>query len=251
MDSVTNTNNDAHFTTKSSSTKPAPSDTLNTVRSVLEEIDLLQQKVDGVNVKEHIDLQLLASGGFNDIWLISRPLEDVKRYVLRVLKEDALLPDQVRNEVACLTFVKQNLRNVPVPQVYSYSLEESSCQKPFVAEEYIEGHCLSSVWMTYEESTKMAVSYQFAEILVQLAETTFDGIGGLMLDHRLGPTVEGMKVFKGRVSVFGGKCSVFPVLTLAEQISFPKLLQHWPVQVNKRVCNRMLRKRDPILPPCV
>ena len=205
MDSVTNANNDAHFTTKSSSTRPAPPDTLNTVRFVLEEIDLLQQKVDGVNVKEHNDLQLLASGGFNDIWLISRPFEDVKRYVLRVLKEDALLPDQVRNEVAYLTFVKQNLRNVPIPQVYSYSLEESSCQKPFVAEEYIEGDCLSSIWMAYEESTKMAVSFQLAEILVQLAETTFDGIGGLMLDHRLGPTVEGMKVFKRQSKCIRGQ----------------------------------------------
>lgn len=97
----------------------------------------------------------------------------------------------------------------------------------------------------------MAVSYQLAEILIQLAETTFDSIGGLMLDHKLDPNVEGMKVFKGRVSVFGGNYNLFPVLTLGEQISFPRLLQHWPVQVNKRVCDRVLRKRDSILPACV
>ena len=47
--------------------------------------------------------------------------------------------------------------------------------------------------MTYEEFTKTAIWYQFAEILVQLAETTFDSIGALMLDHILGPTVECMK----------------------------------------------------------
>lgn len=153
MVSVPNTKNDAHSAPKSSSTNAALPDTFNTVRSVLGQIHRLQQKVDAVDVTEHSVLQLLASGGFNDIWLVSRPLEDVKRYVLRVPKNDALLPDQVRNGVACLTFVKQNLRDVPVPQVYSYSLEGSSSEKPFVAEEYIEGDCLSSIWMTYEEST--------------------------------------------------------------------------------------------------
>ena len=57
--------------------------------------------------------------------------------------------------------------------------------------------------MTYGEFTKTAIWYQFAEILVQLAETTFDSISALMLDHILGPTVECMNWFKDRTRGFG------------------------------------------------
>ena len=72
-----------------------------------------------------------------------------------------------------------------------------------MAEDYIEAECLSSVWMANEEVTKTAVWYQLAEILVQLAETTFDSIGALMLDHILGPTVECMELFKDRTKGLG------------------------------------------------
>lgn len=48
----------------------------------------------------------------------------------------------------------------------------------------------------------MAVARQIAEVIVKLGEITFDGIGGLLLNHTLGPTVEGTKLFKGRVSGF-------------------------------------------------
>ena len=201
MDTAANTKCDAQSTPKSSSTRLEPLEYLSDVSSALEEIRLLEQE--GGNGREGSDLQLLASGGYNDVWLASRPLQDAQRYVFRKPKEDALLPDQIRNEVACLTFVRRNLRNVPVPKVYSHSLEGSSSATPFIAEEYIEGECLSSVWSSYQESTKLAVSRQIAEIVVELGETTFDGIGGLMLDHTLGPTVEGMKIFKGRVKYLG------------------------------------------------
>ena len=146
------------------------------------------------------DLHLIASGGYNDVWLVPRPLMDASQYILRKPKEGSLLPDQLRNEIAWLTFARKNLKNVPVPRVYTHSLLEDGPKTHYLAEEYVEGHCLSSVWTTYDEHMKMQVAHHIAKIVVELGETTFEGIGGLMLDHKLGPTVEGMKIFKGRVS---------------------------------------------------
>ena len=173
-------------------------DNLKAVNSALEDVESLEQK--GEDSNEDSGLQLLASGGYNDIWLASRPLQDAPQYVIRKPKEDALLPDQIRNEVAFLTFVRQNIPCVPVPQVYSHSLYGDACKGHFIAEEFIDGQVLSSVWNTYDESTKWAVSRQIAEVIIKLGETTFEQIGGIMLNHELGPTVEGIKLFKGRVS---------------------------------------------------
>ena len=55
---------------------------------------------------------------------------------------------------------------------YLTSIRISSILNPaaLVAEECIEGDCLSDVWRN------------FAEIIVELGESTFDGIGGLKLD---------------------------------------------------------------------
>lgn len=189
---------DALTTAKSSTTSLAPPGNLQAVNSALGDIEGIEQE--GEDSKEDSDLQLLASGGYNDVWLVSRPLQGKERYVLRKPKEDALLPDQVRNEVAHLAFVKEHIQKVPVPQVFCHSLDESATGTPFIAEEFIEGQNLSSVWSTFDEPTKLDVARQIAEVIVELGETTFDGIGGLMLDHRLGPTVEGIKLFKGRVS---------------------------------------------------
>jgi len=189
----------AHTTAKSSTTSQEALGNLQAVSSALGDIEGIEQK--GEEDKEDSDLQLLASGGYNDVWLVARPLQGEERYVLRKPKEDALLPDQVRNEVAHLTFVKKNLQMVPVPQVFCHSLDESATGTPFIAEEFIEGQILSSIWSTFDEPTKLNVAREIAELVVKLGEATFDGIGGLMLDHRLGPTVEGMKLFKGRVSL--------------------------------------------------
>lgn len=173
-------------------------DNLKAVKAALGDIEFLKRK--GEYSNEDSGLRLLATGGYNDIWLVSRPLHDARQYVIRKPKEDALLPDQIRDEVAFFTFVRQNIPSVPVPQVYSHSLNGNTCMRHFIAEEFIDGQVLSSVWNTYDESTKWAISRQIAEIVVKLGETTFDKIGGITLDHELGPTVEGIKLFKGRVS---------------------------------------------------
>ena len=195
----------ANTTPRSSTTAMEPQGNRSDVSSALEAVKSLEQK--GEDGDEEADLQLLASGGYNDIWLVRRPLGQTQQYVIRKPKEDdALLPDQIRNEVAWLTFVRERLQNVPVPTAYDYSLSESEAEPYFIAEEYVEGECLSSVWKTYDEATKTAVARQIAQVVVECAETTFDNIGGLMLDHTIGPTVEGTKLFKGRTKFHSPSC---------------------------------------------
>ena len=66
--------------------------------------------------------------------------------------------------------------------------------------EFIDGQPLDSLWFSLTESEKARIADQVAQIIVSLSEIDLGGIGGLNLEHKLGPTVEGMKLFKGRVS---------------------------------------------------
>ncbi|MCJ1474708.1 hypothetical protein MMC13_003368 [Lambiella insularis] len=117
--------------------------------------------------------------------------------LLRKPREDALLPDQVRNEVAWLEYIRRNLPKLAVPNVYAHRFNGTSAHGVFIAE-FIEGDRLSEVWSTYDEPTKMHMARQIAGTIVELGDTNFGDIGGLMLDEELGPTVEGMKSLKGR-----------------------------------------------------
>ena len=124
----------------------------------------------------------------------------MKPFVLRLLKGDALLPYQVVNEVNCISMVSSCCPNIPVPMVYAFSSDPIN---PFIAEEYIAGDTLSSSWNHYNEDEKRQVAQQIADIVVTMGETRFDYIGSFTGDAGclLGPTVEGSKLFKGRVSV--------------------------------------------------
>ncbi|KAI4122957.1 MAG: hypothetical protein LQ341_007250, partial [Variospora aurantia] len=91
MDSAASTKRGASTIPKFSSIEPEPLDNLENVKSAIEGSER-EAVADVTNVPP------LVSGGYNDIWLINRPIADVGRYVLRKPKDDALLPDQVRNE---------------------------------------------------------------------------------------------------------------------------------------------------------
>ncbi|KAL8964742.1 MAG: hypothetical protein Q9197_006823 [Variospora fuerteventurae] len=199
MDSAASTKNDASTIPKSSSMEPGPLDNLENVKSAIEGSEH-EAVADVTNVPP------LVSGGYNDIWLINRPIADVERYILRKPKDDALLPDQVRNEVACLTYVREKLPTIPVPRVYGHHFSGGITNNIYIAEEYIEGERLSAAWAAYNEPQKQHIARQIAEIVVTLGETSFDGIGGLMLDASLGPTVEGMKLFKDRKMFHSRTC---------------------------------------------
>ena len=205
-----------------------PLDNLKNVSSAIEDIN-------NERTEDGDDMQLIASGGYNDIWLVNRATGNADNYVLRKPKEDALLPDQIRNEVACLKFVRKNLPDIPVPQVYDFNFDDCA-DNVYIAEEFIDGERLSDAWKTYDEPTKLVLAREIAEVIVKLGETTFEGIGGLMLEGTLGPTVEGMKLFKGRVRslskpIFRRDVTHSP----AGQVSLLGLLQHWPLRFNKRI----------------
>ena len=223
-------------------------DNLKNVNTAIEDAKKLEEE--GSSGTEGGDLSLLASGGYNDVWLVSRPYQDAERYVLRIPKEGSLLPDQIRNEVAFLSFVREKLQHVPVAGVFSHSLDENGSHTPYIIQEFMDGERLSSAWATYDEPTKLAVAHQIAEIIVEFAETTSDEIGGLMLDHQLGPTVEGMKLFKGRVGNGEATLACAFMLIRTGQIPFTIVLRYWSIQINEGLCTRQLYKRDSLLLPC-
>ena len=66
--------------------------------------------------------------------------------------------------------------------------------------EYIEGQPLDALWGSLTQPEKETIVDEIAQAIIDLAEINLGGIGGLTLDHALGPTVEGTKLFRGRVS---------------------------------------------------
>ncbi|KFY34903.1 hypothetical protein V494_06376 [Pseudogymnoascus sp. VKM F-4513 (FW-928)] len=169
--------------------------------------------IDGVRAVSQI-----AKGGYNSIWLVelcecfeislnintevegvSPPKNfSVERYVLRLPCEDALLPNQITNEVAFKKFVATRLPHIPVPQVYFYHATTEPSDS-FIAEEYISAKPLSSTWMSLATTQKDSLVAQLASITVDLAEIRFPTIGGLDPVYLTpAPTVEGSKLFKGR-----------------------------------------------------
>lgn len=111
-----------------------------------------------------------------------------------------LLPHQILNEVASISMISVRCPNIPVPKIYASSADGSN---PFIAQEFIDGEPLSTIWPHYTEMEKHAVAKKLAEIIVDMAETRFSAIGGFAspTSSTLGPTVEGSKLFKGRVSL--------------------------------------------------
>ena len=89
--------------------------------------------------------------------------------------------------------------NIPVPKIYAFDAEAPN---PFVAQEYMDGEPLSTIWNRYTQTEKNLVAVKIAEMIVNMAEMRFSDIGGFTSRTIciLGPTVEGSKLFKGRVS---------------------------------------------------
>lgn len=68
--------------------------------------------------------------------------------------------------------------------------------------EFIDGQPLDSSWFSLTELDKTIVTDEVAQIIATLSDINLGGIGGLTLEHKLGPTVEGFKLFKERVSQY-------------------------------------------------
>lgn len=180
---------------------------------------------------EVVDVEFLASGGYNYVWKVTfckvgqsikyrsstRLLTDkpqklnrtiprrdtsIQILVLRLPRQGPSLPPyQLRNEVAFLDYISRKLPNIPVPKVYAYEDGTDPDTIPFIAEEFIEGSNLEDVWFELPVEKKRSLCQRLADIVLDLAETRFTAIGGLDLNLNAAPTVQGGKIFKGRVSV--------------------------------------------------
>ena len=202
-DFAPSTKSDVPITRKCLSTRKALQDILKNALPAIEG----NHRTDSDDVAiVDVQVDFFAEGGYNYLWLVSfssKPSGQncatlVYKAILREPNDDALLPWQLENEVAHLTFIAKNHPSIPVPKVYAYDTGESG-NEPFIMMEYIDGQPLSSAWTTYSEDEKLAASRQVAQMIVEMSEITFHCIGGLTLTHDQGPTVEGLKLFRGRV----------------------------------------------------
>ena len=160
-----------------------------------------EQQEDSQTPEDNFTVKLLAEGGYNEIWLVTSSVKSnnaPSSCVLRTPTADSLKPWQIRNEVGWLRYMTKNHPAIPVPQVYAYSDRATEDEMPFVVEEFIDGLPLSEAWKSYSESEKVEVARKVAKVVVQLGEIRFDAIGGMQPDGTLGPTVEGVKLFRGR-----------------------------------------------------
>jgi hypothetical protein len=130
----------------------------------------------------------------------------IDKFILRLPCKDALLPNQITNEVAFKRFVASRLPHIPVPRVYNYRATDDP-ETSFIVEEFINATPLNSTWMTFTESQKDSIAHKLAIILVDLVQVRFDMIRGLdPEDFVAAPTVEGSKLFKGRGKFHKNEC---------------------------------------------
>lgn len=178
-------------------------------------------------------LEYITHGGYNHVWLVvystvcdlafvlsfchsfvlvlgliffqdrSQGGSQDNKFTLGISREVASLqPYQIRHEVACLRFLKENVPQIPAPKVYAWDDGTSNSGPAFIAQEFIEGQKLSMVWPDLTEEQKTVISREIASVIVDLGETRFDcGIGGLAINAPAGPTIEAAKIFNGRVRV--------------------------------------------------
>ena len=208
--SAPSTKSDVPIRRKCLSTKKALLDTLKNAMPAIEENHNTNSEDATI---EDVEVEFFAEGGYNYLWLVlfSSKLSgqdgatSSHKVVLREPNDDALLPWQIESEIAHLTFMAQYHPSIPVPKVYAYDSGRTG-NEPFIMMEYIDGQPLSSAWASYTEDEKLAAAQQVAEIIVKMSEIPFQRIGGLTLAHEIGPTVEGMKLFKGRDKFHSPDC---------------------------------------------
>lgn len=165
--------------------------------------------VAGIYESYHLSsLEYVARGGYNHVWLVTcsmnRPeggsqANQDKKFILRISRgAPSLQPYQIRHEIACLRFLRENVPGILAPKVYAWDDGTSNLGPSFIAQEFIEGQRLSVVWPDLMEEQKTNISREIANVVADLGETRFRSIGGLALDAPAGPTIEAAKIFNGR-----------------------------------------------------
>ena len=231
-DSAESIKKDAPITPKSFTTREVQLERLRTVEIALRADQPMAKEGEHEIVFKNVKTELLAEGGYNSVWHVSYIISSIVSTEVRnyhpcipvgfanslqdsgseetfrnvVIREPNAnsSPCQVENEIAFLTYLAKNHPSVPVPEIYAYSTLQMGPNSPFIAMEFIDGQPLDAIWNIISYGEKETIVNEIASIIVELGEIDLGGIGGLTLEHQLGPTVEGIKLFKGRV------CFPFP-----------------------------------------
>lgn len=153
------------------------------------------QVVGSTTIHADSKLELIATGGYNNIWRVESTISAHGTFILRLPQDAALHPWQLENEAAWLRYMTNNHPSIRVPALLDWSTKSNNM---YLAEKFIDAPRLSDIWCTYSEDEKLVVAQNISKLIVDMAELRFDRIGGLKIDGTLGPTVEGMKLFKGR-----------------------------------------------------
>ncbi|KAG1720999.1 hypothetical protein EDB19DRAFT_1917601 [Suillus lakei] len=142
--------------------------------------------------------------------VLQQTLKDATNVIIRGRPTPEIIVDrklgeggynEILNEVASISMIFARCLDIPVPKIYTFSADGPN---QLVAQEYID------------------VAQKIAEIIVDMAETRFSGIGGFSsgTSYTLGPTVEGSKLFKGRGRVHSNRCyPIGPYKTIKEYTS--------------------------------
>lgn len=207
-DTAKNTWSTANLTPRCITTNKALQERLSAVESALTETHHTYSNQERIDFEiKAWEVELLAEGGYNYVWLVrytakyhksdSTNTLSSREFIIREPKEEAS-PCQIENEIAFLTYMAKHHPSIPVPKVYAYNIKQSGSNSPYIAMEFIDGQPLDSSWFSLTEIEKTIVTDEVAQIIATLSEIDLGGIGGLTLEHTLGPTVEGFKLFKGR-----------------------------------------------------
>ncbi|OTA87209.1 hypothetical protein M434DRAFT_35458 [Hypoxylon sp. CO27-5] len=230
-------------TLKSSTTDRVALDTLKSVSSLIasrlrskvkqqltwQKDEQTPETLDVHDIDEVQQVTLLDQALYNySVWLVKmrEPVEvndangsPVDQFILRLPFDDALMPNQIANEVAFRKFITTHLPHIPVPKVYYYQATDDFSTS-FIVEEFIDAKPLSEQWMSLDRSQKEELAQKLAAMIVDLAEIPFDKIGGLdPIDMSPAPTVEACKTYNGRAKFHREECyPIGPYNTTKEYI---------------------------------
>jgi hypothetical protein len=131
-----------------------------------------------------IDITTIRRGGFHEIRVLH--FEDGWSCIARFTREYEML-EKTESELATIEYVRKNT-TIPVPEIYLVNHNENHVVgAAFVIMERMEGEQLRFVWHDLSLERKLGLVGELADIVGQLAEQKFDGIGSLKADGTLGP----------------------------------------------------------------
>ncbi|WEW60421.1 hypothetical protein PRK78_005907 [Emydomyces testavorans] len=136
------------------------------------------------NITCRIDSECFASGFNNVIFEVA--FSDGVFWIARVQHQSNMEEemDSILSEVATMEVVKENT-NIPVPRVFDYDI---SAKNPFgysyITMEYLEGHTLDGMLAKAVPAQYLQkVAEQFANVLFELQNLSFDRIGHFSCDN--------------------------------------------------------------------